>query len=103
MHTHTQTYTNACVHAHLCTSAACGHSLTHTHTRTHTHAPTTDRRLGGEIEVKGRAPTGKEIGVGFVFVSCVRARRSCARAGEAKLRGRARGANPRWLGRERVK
>eukprot|EP00969_Alexandrium_andersonii_P013857 604541-Alexandrium_andersonii.AAC.1 len=29
-------------------------------------------------------------------------RADCVRAGEAKLRGRARGVNPRWLGRERA-
>ena len=34
------------------------------------------RRLGGEIEVERRAPH-REIGFGFGFVSCVRARRSC--------------------------
>ena len=57
-----------------------------------------DRRLGGEIEVERRVPY-REIGFGFGFVPCVRARRSCVRAGEAKLRGRARKMIPTWLGR----
>ena len=41
---------------------------------------------GGEIEVERRAPY-REIDFGFVFVRAVR-------AGEAKLRGRARGKSP---------
>ena len=47
------------------------------------------RRLRGEIEVERRAPH-REIGFGFVFVSCVRAYVRANGRGEAKLRGRAR-------------
>ena len=40
---------------------------------------------GGEIAVE-RRPPHREIGFGFVFVSCV----PCVRAGEAKLRASVR-------------
>ena len=40
-----------------------------------------------------RSPPYREIGFGFVFVSCV----SCVRAGEAKLRASVRGIIPPLL------
>ena len=43
-----------------------------------------NRRLGGIINA---VDPNREIGFGFVSCSC----RACVRAGEAKLRGRARG------------
>ena len=52
--------------------------------------------IGGGSDVKQRPHPYREIDFGFVFVRAVR-------AGEAKLRGRARGKSLLWLRRGRTK